>query len=777
MLKAGTTDQYEFEVLRDYSALNTIYTKVADNYNPVTSPTSTITFNEGTTYYYKNGDEFVACATYGPSETPLTRTTRLDTTHTGYIRFKVGTSDGLMQSLSHVSVNGLNNIVSEIETVKLGDVIDIKDDSTQILKSLKNTTVGGLSAAIDNLRLDSVLTIKYDTYELDADGDYVKLASGKYELFNPAESTHAGLERYRKLAPEPGYEPSAKALQALGSATIKNMSTSFDSLMISDVMDITPNKYAAVTGADAKADATKQYYKYEDGAFLSLTTDQVSALEDDATVYYVEVAGSGNAILGKLAYLRVNTMANSMDKIIDDTLLTEILKVNMNSIIQEDASGSLFLFEADINYTSLDVNNNYVRYAFAPDTNGGYYKLASTNTLYQPATDLQKAQSDVGYFKYEAISDLELIDIVNRWTTTSGTIDEILASKKGAAEDVSQFYYQASSGTYSNSYLLSMNILAKCTSSTNALNRPDASDPGIGHTFYRRVTCLDTDPDAIAYPIYSGNNLYISKVGFEIQLSPAKINPTTEYVAYDSLDLTMANTTIYYQYGDGKYLVSPELRDVAATDNTIVLYKNNGGIYELVTDFQDDPTVYEDVALYTPVDFYYCPVDKNMPDHAQRYEKVYCEEIIIRDGSSDTYMYGYLTEAGLGGTKYSYIQQRSSQVLLSIEKNQVRVGNLGDKLLNFKIRDLITIQPDSILNDETILDSKLDNISTTLNNKLTNLTINELITLANISKIEDNVKIAISSLKLEDLFGSLEVDTGAYTLKVNMLKLFNPTYY
>ena len=99
------------------------------------------------------------------------------------------------------------------------------------------------------------------------------------------------------------------------------------------------------------------------------------------------------------------------------------------------------------------------------------------------------------------------------------------------------------------------------------------------------------------------------------------------------------------------------------------------------------------------------------------------------------------------------------------------------QLLNFKIRDLITIQPDSILNDETILDSKLDNISTTLNNKLTNLTINELLTLANISKIEGNVKIAISDLKLEDLFGSLEVDTGAYTLKVNMLKLFNPTYY
>ncbi len=778
LLKAGTTDQYEFEVLRDYSALNTIYTKVADNYNPVTSPTSTITFNEGTTYYYKNGDEFVACAAYGPSETPLTRTTRLDTTHTGYIRFKVGTSDGLIQSLSHVSVNGLNNIVSEIETVKLGDVIEIKDDSTQILKSLKNTTVGGLSAAIDNLRLDSVLTIKYDTYELDADGSYVKLASGKYELFNPAEPTHAGLEKYRKLAPEPGYEPSAKALQALGSATIKNMSTSFDSLMISDVMDITPNKYAAISGADAKADATKQYYKYEDGAFLSLTTDQVAALEDDATVYYVETAGSGNAILGKLAYLRVNTMANSMDKIIDDTLLTEILKVNKNSIIQEDAGGSLYLFEADINYTTLDVNNNYVRYAFAPDTNGGYYKLESTNTLYQPANDLQKAQSDVGYFKYEAISDLELIDIVNRWTSTTGTVDEILASKKSAAEDVAKFYYQTSSGSYSNSYLLSMNILAKCTSSSNALNRPDASsDPGIGHTFYRRVTCLDTDPSAIAYPIYSGSNLFISQVGFEIQLSPAKINPTTVYVAYSATDLTMANTTIYYQYDDGKYLVSPELRDKAVTDNTVVLYKNNGGTYELVTDFQDDPTVYADIALYTPVDFYYCPVDKNMPDHAQRYEKVYCDEIIIRDGSVDTYVYGYLTEAGLGGTKYSYIQQRSSQVLLSIEKNQVRVGNLGDKLLNFKIRDLITIQPDSILNDENILDSKLDNISTTLNNKLTNLTINELITLANISKIEGNVKIAISSLKLEDLFGSLEVDTGAYTLKVNMLKLFNPTYY
>ena len=818
---AGDSTTYVFEELRDYVNLNSIYYKSADTYYSVSSTTSTYTFAPGTTYYYKNGDEYVACAAYGikydevtgaqakaapektycrdagntyvdltPAEVLLladdekvcektiTSKTRLSSEKIGYVRFRVGTSDGLIQSLSHISVHGLNNIVSEIETVKLGDVITINDSSTQILKSLKETTIGGLSNAIDNLRLDSVLTIKYDTYQEDVNGDYVKLASGKYELYNPADPAHVGLTRYKKLDPEAGYEPSAKALQALGSATIKNMSTSFDALMISDVMNITPNKYAAVTGADAKADTTKQYYKYEDGAFLSLTTEQVAALDDDATAYYVETKGSGNAILGKLAYLRVNTMANSMDKIIDDTLLTEILTVNKNSIIQEDAGGSLYLFEADINYTSLDVNNNYVRYAFAPDTNGGYYQLASTNTLYQPATDLQKAQSDVGYFKYEAIGDLELIDIVNRWYPTTGTPEEQLASKKSAAEDIAKFYYQTSSGSYSNSYLLSMNVLAKCTDVAYALNRPDdTANPGIGHTFYRRVACADTDPDAIAYPIYSGSNLYISQVGFEIQLSPPKINPTTIYVAYNASDLTMANTTIYYEYSDGKYLVSPELREKAETDNTVVLYRNNYGTYELVTDFQDDPTVYEDVALYTPVAYYYCPVDKNMPDHAQRYEKVYCEDIIIRDGDVDIHKYGYLTEAGLGGTKYSYITQRSSQVLLSIDQNQVRVGNLGDKLLNFKIRDLITIQPDSILNDETILDSKLDNISTTLNNKLTNLTINELLTLANISKIEGNVKIAISELKLEDLFGSLEVDTTAYTLKVNMLKLYNPTYY
>ena len=811
-----TTDSsvYVFEALRDYVNLNTIYYKNADSYYSVSSTGPTYTFAPGTTYYYKNGDEYVACGTYGirydevtgaqakaapektycrdsgntyvdltPAEVALLADdakvcvktindkTRLTTEKIGYIRFRVGTSDGLIQSISHVSIKGLNDIVSTIETVKLGDVIKIDDSSTQILKSLKETTIGGLSNAIDNLRLDSVLTITYDTYELDPDGNYVKLASGKYELLNPADPAHAGLDRYRKLDPAAGITPSAKALQALGSATIKNMSTAFDALSISDVMDIKPNKYAEILGVDAKADLTVQYYKYEDGAFLSLTNDQVTALDDDATVYYVTEKSTDNAILAKLAYLKVNTMANSMTKIVDDTLLTEILTVNPNSIIEENASGSLYLFEQDINYTSLDVNNNYVRYAFAPDTNGGYYQLDSANILYQPANSLQMNQSDVGYFKYEKISDMELESLVTDWTT--GSLEE----RRDAAVAISQFYYQTSSGSYSNSYLLSMNVLAKCTSVTYATNAPTDSNPGIGHTFFRRVNCLDSDPEAVSYPIYSGSSLYISRVGFEIEISPPKINPTTVYVAYDPADLTMANVVIYYQYADGKYVVSPELRDKAETDNTIVLYKNNAGSYELVTDFQDDPTVYADIALYTPVAYYYCPVDKNMPDHAQRYEKVYCEDIIIKDGDTETHVYGYLTESGLGGTKYSYIKQRSSQVLLSIEKNQVRVGNLGDKLLNFKIRDLITIQPDSILNDETILDSKLDNISNTLNTKLTNLKINELLTLANISKIEGNVKIAISDLKLEDLFGSLVVDTTAYTLKVDMLKLFNPHYY
>ena len=771
--KAGTDPvEYEFETLRDYVQLSSIYTYDGANYTSVTSNSGTITFNPLTTYYYKSGDDtYTACTAYGANETPLTSKTRLDTSHTGYIRFQIGTSDALIQSLSHISVNGLNNVVSEIESVKLGDVIKIDDSSTQILKSLKNTTVGGLSSAIDNLRLDSVLTITYDTYAEDPDGYYV-LVDGKYELFNPANAAHEGLTRYKKLDPEPGVTVSAKALQALGSATIKNMSTAFDNLSISDVMDINPNKYASVTGVDAKADLTKQYYKYEDGAFLSLTNDQVAALDDDAVVYYVTEKGSGNAILGKLAYLKVNNMANSMTKIVDDTLLTEILTVYEKSIIEADAGGTLYLYEYDADYTTVDATTGeYTRYTFAPDTNGGYYRLDISGTFYAPATALQLTpDATPSYYRYEALSTAEVTNLVTLWTSHDPD------NMRLAAEEIAKYYYQAQNGTYVNSYMFNVSILIKCTSTANATNQPTDTNPGIGHTLFKRVACTSADVGAIEYTAYAADpNLFVSTINFGI--SGASISSESGYVTYDPINLYMAGDQILYRYTNGYYVLSADKREQAETDSTIPLYKFEGGMYVEVLDFQADPTVYETTALYTLVPYYYCPVDTNMPSMAQRYEKVYCEEITIRTAVDDTTVYGYLSTAGFGGTKYKYIQQRSSQVLLSMSKNQVRVGNLGDKLLNFKLKDLITIQPDSILHDEAILNSKLEDISTTLNNKLTNLTISELITLANISKIDKKVLIGISSLKLEDLFGAMEVDKTSFELKVNMLKLFNPIYY
>ena len=97
--KAGTDPvEYEFETLRDYVQLSSIYTYDGANYTSVTSNSGTITFNPLTTYYYKSGDDtYTACTAYGANETPLTSKTRLDTSHTGYIRFQIGTSDALIQ--------------------------------------------------------------------------------------------------------------------------------------------------------------------------------------------------------------------------------------------------------------------------------------------------------------------------------------------------------------------------------------------------------------------------------------------------------------------------------------------------------------------------------------------------------------------------------------------------------------------------------------------------------------------------------------------------------
>ena len=976
----------------DYYELSKVYTKTGTTFNPVSPTASTYTFATGTQYYYKDNDES-ASEVYGPDSTPFTKETRLNNAGTGYIRIKKGSTEPLPQAIGNLTVNGINDMNSTIDTLRLGDVISIDSESTRILKTLENTKISGLSSAVDNLYLDEVIEIVYDTYAEDPDGIYVQLPNGRYTLYNPANTEHATLTRYtkttvggkvdvgggvmkdvssqalqalgrsivknisddfktlaigdvmdivpnqygtktageakvdttgttyfryndgvyysltkaeldalasdatvyyittagtgnaimRKLAyvavdamsskisgviddtylgevidivydnytedtagiyvkdgkryvlynpanaahagltrysKTPVAGSSSQALQALGNTNIGQISSAFTTLTIGDVMDVTPNQYNAILVVYAKADAAKTYYKYDDGVYLSI--DDWTGFDDDDTVYYVSSQGTGNAILRKLAYVKIDDMASKLTPIVDDTLLGEIIDIYPNDIVTEDSTASNYLVEHNANYTIKDTAGDDVYYAFVLDDKGSYYL---DTQMFEIATSEQLGAVDVNYYKYEEVPQSELQTVAQKF------FDGSAIDKYEAMATIGDYYfYSVTRHEFINSYMFSMYLLVKSGSSANYDKWYDA-DPGptgISNIFYKRITCTGSDPEAIAYNYYDGKNLWVQTR-----------EDTSSFAPYKPNDPNMAGRDIYFYYND-KYIASHEVKELAKTDSSIALYTvaynlvgtttyasgnyyfGNAGValpyqpedqsafnilaglygsggqlfvltptYTLVTDYQADPSVYATTPLYVNVTGFYCNISSTTPSSVLKYSKVYCDTIMIRAGDIDTPVIGYLAKEaqikasgiirvenvkmnGADPIAYKYVQQKSSQVLCAFDKNKVRVGKLGDALKTFTLGDVVSVEPGSILDDHDLLDAKLDEISQALSNKLSGLTVKEVLVWANISTMNSKVKAAIQDLALSDLFGSFMLEQSTWEIKMDMIKLFNP---
>ena len=944
----------------DYYPIANVYTKTSTTFNPIAPTASTYTFATGTQYYYKDNDES-ASEVYGPDSTPFTKETRLNNAGTGYIRIKKGTTEPLPQAIGNLTVNGINDMNSTIDTLRLGDVIQVNAESTRILKTLENTKISGLSSAVDNLYLDEVIDIVYDTYAVDTAGIYIQLPNGRYTLFNPANPDHATLTRYTKTTVGGKVDVggvmkdvSSQALQALGRSIVKNISDDFKTLAIGDVMDIVPNQYATKTAGEAKVDTTgTTYYKYDDGVYYSLTQTELDALASDVTVYYITTAGTGNAImrklayvavdamsskisgviddtylgevidivydeyeedgsgiyvregkryvlynpavhsstatryrkvpvagsssqalqalgntnigqissafttltigdvmdvtpnqyieiatataktdtsktyykydggvylsiddiltydatpevyyvsaqgtgnaiLRKLAYVKIDDMASKLTPIVDDTLLGEIIDIYPNDIVSEDSTASNYLVEHNANYTIKDTAGDDVYYAFVLDNKGSYYL---DSEMYELATTEQLGTATPAYFKYAEVdtsSTGPLHDIaVDFFDSLNPTLIQSAMDRIGG-----YYFYSNSRHEYINSYMFSNYVLVKSGSSANYNKWYDA-DPGptgLANVFYERVSCSASDPDAISYYTYNGKNLWVQS-----RLS------TSVFEAYNPADPNMAGRDIYFFYEatlvgsnyEGYYIASSEVRELAKTDTTIHVYTADFTLLDpyadVSADYRANPATYDGTALYVKVSgkdgCYYCNVSDTTGD-VPKYNKVYCETIMVRSGDVDTPVIGYLAkEAQIKYTdiygdhyiegvdpskKYTYVQQKSSQVLCAFDKNKVRVGKLGDALKTFTLGDVVSVEPGSILDDDTLLNAKLDEISSTLSSKLSNLTIKEVLVWANISTLKPEVKASIQELTLSDLFGSFKLDQTSWEIKMDTIKLFNP---
>ena len=113
---------------------------------------------------YMKGEDFVPATPYTVKDDTIKKSSKLVekdfvSDRATYYKVHEGTSSALMQSVAYLSIAELKDMDDFIKNVKIGDVVDVKEDSHIILKSLKDTTLNGLNDRIQTLRIDEVIEI------------------------------------------------------------------------------------------------------------------------------------------------------------------------------------------------------------------------------------------------------------------------------------------------------------------------------------------------------------------------------------------------------------------------------------------------------------------------------------------------------------------------------------------------------------------------------------------------------------------------------------------
>ena len=188
-------------------------------------------------------------AEYGRDpEAVLDDNTRLDDNFTGYLRVHAGTAEPPAQVIAGETISTIAGATDALTSLKLGEVLDIDENSAKILQTLKDTPINKMSDALDTITLADATEIKMSTYTEDPGGSYVKISSEEggtyYTLYNPSKPSHAGLTRYSKT--ETTGEASA-ALQRLAGVTIPNISAAFSDMVLGDALNVEVDTFAPVS--------------------------------------------------------------------------------------------------------------------------------------------------------------------------------------------------------------------------------------------------------------------------------------------------------------------------------------------------------------------------------------------------------------------------------------------------------------------------------------------------------------------------------------------------
>lgn len=718
-------------------------------------------------------------AEYGRDpEAVLDDNTRLDDNFTGYLRVHAGTAEPPAQVIAGETISTIAGATDALTSLKLGEVLDIDEDSAKILQTLKDTPINKMSDALDTITLADATDIKMSTYTEDPDGSYVKVSSEVggtyYTLYNPSEPSHAGLTRYSKT--ESAGEASA-ALQRLAGVTIPNISAAFSGMVLGDALGVEVDTFAPVS---APQNGETYFVFNETLGYPERVVYDAETAEPGVTYYERTYEGEGNAVLKQLAYVKIDNVSEAMDGIIENTLLSDIIEVTEYTVAQYIPDGTpetdedQWLFEADPNYTE-----NGKHYTFVYDGSGKYYMA---DVVYLPATESQLTDATTNYFTYQKADFSNL-----------GALYDHLLREPG------NLFFSDGSGGYEANPALTAYYLAS----------PGTALEKINGNAYTRVACDASAADAIEATIYGNvtdaqaqGGLYVKDEGSVVSAGSSYSVTFGGYTLYDAENPAHWGAELYFKYSEGYYPASDGNGTHSFDFTTGSFSEVAGGGYILLEAKYEDGRTGSDgstpLALY-----YYSLIDSGYQAGYTVYSKRECDYIFLENkanggwtnvsGEWEEYneaihgtdaarydrVIGYIggNAANTGGTdlpalsktKVTVIEEKSPTILISLLERQVTIGSLNETIDTLTIGEMMEIEPGSVFDNPALSGSTVDGLSANVTSMFTDMTIGKLLKYANIA-VSPQVSYILQDVKLADFFGALKYSDGQLT--VNMEKLF-----
>lgn len=360
-----------------------------------------------------------------------------------YALMHVGKSEPVLKALADETLNTLDGAIGDM---KLGQVIEITDDSADILKKLKDSKISEIDKDVKNVKVGDIMkVVSVTTAEKATDGAYIALPAlsagkeykgtfitAKYRDKTVDEDKTVFLVKYKKGLAFTGdrYKITEKAsngvVVALADKTIGELQTAgIDDLVnaarLSDVMDVDGDVFVLDSTADAKfiLDGTDR------NEFFRL------AAAGETAEYKRVYEGDGNAVIKKLSTIGVNNIAARMDDVVNSTLLKEVVKVKERYKLRVATTAEIDNTSVRKYISLADVYSAPVAPEYAGTFNVGYVET-------DPDTDIKfvraKGTIEAGVTQYVIVDKASsgvLVGLQNKTIGTLSTgVDEVVNGAK-----------------------------------------------------------------------------------------------------------------------------------------------------------------------------------------------------------------------------------------------------------------------------------------------------------------------------------------------------------